>query len=86
MEFENYDVTSTNYVNKRRPIGLDVIEKEFKDNFKDIVLLDAGCGTGNYTFALADKVKSIYCFDFNEGMIKQAKQQNKDKKNIVEFR
>lgn len=69
MEFENYDVTSKNYISKRVAIGINIIKEELGPDSKNKVLLDAGCGTGNYTFQLADSVKEVYCFDFNQGML-----------------
>ncbi|MFB0562495.1 MAG: class I SAM-dependent methyltransferase [Candidatus Lokiarchaeia archaeon] len=38
----------------------------------DSVLLDTGCGTGNYTFALKQVLKSVIGIDKSIGMIEQA--------------
>ncbi len=40
---------------------------------EDLVLLDAGCGTGNYIFELSKVVGRAFGFDFNEGMLDQAR-------------
>ena len=40
---------------------------------KDSVLLDLGCGTGNYTAALQQIAKSVIGIDISQGMIDQAK-------------
>lgn len=39
----------------------------------DSVILDMGCGTGNYTYALRRVVKSVVGIDLSIGMLKQAR-------------
>ena len=38
-----------------------------------LALLDAGCGTGNYTCHLAGSFASVRAGDINEGMLREAK-------------
>jgi len=85
MEFEDYNETSKAYVTARMAIGSDIIIKELGPDAKSLTVLDAGCGTGNYAVVIADHVKSINCFDFNEGMLFQAKQLNAEKANVLDF-
>ena len=33
------------------------------------MILDAGAGTGNYTFELANHVNNIVAFEVNDGMV-----------------
>lgn len=39
----------------------------------ELVLLDLGCGTGNYILPLTGIVSKIYAVEYNEGMIEEAK-------------
>jgi len=38
------------------------------------MVLDFGCGTGTYSLAIADKVKSIHAIDISENMLKIARE------------
>ena len=75
-KYENYTVASNHYDNARAAIGSEIwlgaLASKF-DNPKDIRLLDAGCGTGNYSMALANHVGQISALDMNEGMLAKAK-------------
>eukprot|EP00940_MAST-03C_sp_MAST-3C-sp2_P002075 g2075.t1 len=80
-EYESYSETCSVYDQRRVAIGLnfitdaiDRILSERKCERKDIVLLDAGCGTGNYTSALAKHVGRIVAMDFNEGMLSKCRE------------
>lgn len=42
-------------------------------------ILDAGAGTGNYTFALHDQVGEILAFEVNDGMVHQMRSKLKEK-------
>jgi len=49
---------------------------------KDLHILDAGCGTGNYLVAVSMFVGKITGVDWNEGMVKQAKQKTAPLANV----
>jgi SAM-dependent methyltransferase len=65
----------------RQPVAVDdilktlaaVAQKQGKE-VKDLVLVDAGCGTGNYIEVLRDKVALIVGYEYNEGMLQRARQ------------
>ena len=84
--FENYGVTSNNYDASRVAVGLEIIlgsQTVSSVPLSKQILLDAGCGTGNYLVALAPFFKELYGLEFNEGMLKQAVKKSKDHKNIT---
>ena len=75
----DYDDISTTYSADRKAIGVDLMRRYFfgvKGNGGGapiLTLLDAGCGTGNYTCALAGSFASVHAGDINEGMLREAK-------------
>ncbi len=75
-DYENYSVTSQTYDTTRNPIGLEIILGCFAATntrpLHEQVILDAGCGTGNYLQAIHRKVGACYGIDINEGMLAQA--------------
>lgn len=74
--YENYSKTSASYDTTRPPQGLEVIREALSTNavpLKTQVLLDAGCGTGQYTAALINDVAQITAIDLNEAMLSAAK-------------
>ena len=75
-DYENYSVTSQTYDTTRNPIGLEIILGCFAATntrpLHEQVILDAGCGTGNYLQAIHHKVRACYGIDVNEGMLTQA--------------
>ena len=74
--YENYSRTSASYDTTRPPQGLDVIREALSINtvpLKSQTLLDAGCGTGQYTAALINDVAQITAIDLNEAMLSAAK-------------
>ena len=75
-EYENYSVTSHSYDTTRQPIGLEVILGCFAATntcpLHEQIILDAGCGTGNYLQAIHDKVGICHGIEINEGMLAQA--------------
>ena len=76
-DYENYNKTSQNYDKTRIPVGIEIILGCLARAGKpldEIVLLDAGCGTGNYARALIDHVHRIELVDRCPGMIAQASQ------------
>ena len=78
IDYENYSVTSHSYDKTRRPVGIEVILGCFAAThtcpLSEQVILDAGCGTGNYLQAIHHKVGTCYGIDINEGMLAQAQQ------------
>ena len=75
--YENYSKTSASYDTTRPPQGLEVIREALSTNavpLKTQVLLDAGCGTGQYTAALINDVAQITAIDLNEAMLSEAKE------------
>jgi len=75
--YENYSKTSASYDTTRPPQGLEVIREALSTNavpLKTQILLDAGCGTGQYTAALINDVAQITAIDLNEAMLSAAKE------------
>ena len=75
--YENYSKTSASYDTTRPPQGLDVIRAVLSTNTVPLeaqMLLDAGCGTGQYTAALINDVAQITAIDLNEAMLSAAKE------------
>ncbi|MFT4541784.1 MAG: SAM-dependent methyltransferase, partial [Planctomycetota bacterium] len=71
-KFENYTSTSNNYDLTRRPVGMELILGTLVCGSRPLaeqVVLDAGCGTGNYVAALAGKVKMLEGVELNPGML-----------------
>ena len=60
MDFENYTNSSHSYDETRIHIGIEVVLGCFvtarTKPLHEQVILDAGCGTGNYLEAIVDKV------------------------------
>lgn len=71
-DWENYDEISHTYTKQRKTVGLDKMIDFFKPNI-DMSLLDAGCGTGNYTSSMIGRFGYIYAGDFNNSMLNIAK-------------
>jgi ubiquinone/menaquinone biosynthesis C-methylase UbiE len=74
--YEAYDQTSDDYDTTRSAIGIEIWLGSLVSNFADITsvrILDAGCGTGNYSFALAPRVKCVMGLDVNEQMLRVAR-------------
>jgi SAM-dependent methyltransferase len=71
MEYEDYDRTSLSYNDTRIPIGLPIILEHLNSaqtQLGEQVLLDAGCGTGNYLAGLVGQLGRLYGLEFNAGM------------------
>ena len=70
--YENYSATSAHYDATRDAIGVEIVLgclAHSERPLADQVLLDAGCGTGNYSRALVAHVARIEAVDMNEGML-----------------
>lgn len=73
--YEDYTRVSRNYDRTRCPVGIEVIigcMAQAHTPLDEMVVLDAGCGTGNYSRALLDHVGRIVAVDLNEDMIGDA--------------
>jgi ubiquinone/menaquinone biosynthesis C-methylase UbiE len=70
--YENYSRTSAAYDRTRQAQGVEIIRRLLSHNplpLSEQVLVDAGCGTGQYTAALIDSVQHIQAIDLNPGML-----------------
>lgn len=76
-KYENYDSISRTYDETRTDVGgkviLGLLHQQEK-SLNQLTLLDAGCGTGNYSAALHDKVDKLICADFSHGMLSKARE------------
>ena len=74
--FKDYDSASRHYDVTRIPIGIEIITgclARHSRPLDELVLLDAGCGTGAYSAALVDLVGRIDAIDLSPGMLKAAR-------------
>jgi len=74
--YENYTQTSAVYDHTRVPVGLEIITAALSSRSTKPdrqILLDAGCGTGIYTFALANQVHRVEAIDLNRSMLSVAR-------------
>jgi len=71
-----YNIWSSSYdedVNLTRDLDFNVMDKTFS-NSEFNKILEIGCGTGKNTKLLSSIAKTVYAFDFSEGMISIAKE------------
>lgn len=74
--YEDYDSAAPAYDRTRAPVGADIVADGLRRGpwaLDRIALLDAGCGTGNYTEALAPLVASVDAVDLSAGMLETAR-------------
>ena len=74
-QYEDYQTTSLDYDSTRVPVGMEIVLGclgTLGKPLSELTLLDAGCGTGNYSQALISSVGRIEAVDLNPGMIAQA--------------
>ncbi len=74
--YQNYSLASHTYDKTRAPVGIEVIRQVLADgpvSLQHQAVVDAGCGTGLYTAALAPAVGQIEAVDINPGMLAQAR-------------
>ena len=88
--FENYQHVSRFYDNTRTAVGVDIILNQLQNSELPInkqLLVDAGCGTGQYSAALVRNVRKIEAIDLNAGMLKIAKDKMKleEKNGLINF-
>lgn len=88
-EYEDYNATSQTYDEMRRPLDLETLQRALEEVAKrngkavsDLVLLDAGCGTGNYLSSVHSKLKQCIGVEFNPGMLKQARNKLHSAQNV----
>jgi ubiquinone/menaquinone biosynthesis C-methylase UbiE len=70
--YEDYNRTSASYDRSRIPIGVEIIAGCFAQGAKrldEMVVLDAGCGTGSYSRELLRFVGRIHAVDISAGML-----------------
>lgn len=75
--YEDYTAASVHYDATRGPIGVEVILGCLARSDRPLeagVLVDAGCGTGNYSAALLPYVGRIEAVDMNQGMLGVARE------------
>ena len=75
-EYENYAATAQSYDATRRPVGVEIIVgccAQNKIPLREQHILDAGCGTANYTAAMSRYVARITAIDVNFDMLKLAR-------------
>ena len=75
--YEDYTQTSKHYDKTREPVGTEIIVGCFahaQTPLHQMVVLDAGCGTGSYSQALLDHIGRIEVVDLNPGMLEVAAQ------------
>src|SRR5215208_2214743 len=73
--YEDYTRKSGNYDKTREPVGTEIFVGCFAHapvSLDRMVVLDAGCGTGNYSDALLHYVGRIEAVDMNAGMLEVA--------------
>lgn len=87
-KYEDYDLISANYDKTRTAVGLDIvigyIYTMSKSN-ENLHILDAGCGTGNYSLELNKYFPNIWCADFSMGMLNKCKEKFSDENKSVNF-
>lgn len=74
--YEDYSRVSTLYDETRGPVGAEIILGCLVSGatpLEDVVLVDAGCGTGNYAQALLPHVARIEAVDLNQAMLDRAR-------------
>jgi len=81
-KYTNYEQVSQTYDNIRHASGVEIMTKVLSGMLKkspeEINLLDAGCGTGNYSAGfLQNGIGKLTMFDGSEGMLECAKKKVK---------
>ena len=84
-EYETYSKTAEKYDRTRAAIGLEIIHgcvASLCKQIKELDVIDAGCGTGNYAKALTDLVGTMYCFDASPEMLAKTKEKLAKNHNV----
>jgi ubiquinone/menaquinone biosynthesis C-methylase UbiE len=75
--YEDYTQKSRNYDKTREPVGTEITVGCFAHasvSLDEMLVLDAGCGTGNYSEAMLNYIGRIEAVDLNPGMLEVAAQ------------
>jgi ubiquinone/menaquinone biosynthesis C-methylase UbiE len=75
--YERYDETSADYDTTRAAVGAELVADaitEYSVNPTNIALLDVGCGSGNFSAALIERVGHIDAIDMSTGMLGKARE------------
>ena len=75
--YEDYTQKSKNYDKTREPVGTEITVGCFAHasvSLDEMLVLDAGCGTGNYSEAMLNYIGRIEAVDLNPGMLEVASQ------------
>lgn len=73
-KYADYDSISKTYDQSRKPVGIEIIMgflASMSKPLNELVVLDAGCGTGNYAMRLREKIARVVGADFSLGMLQQ---------------
>jgi SAM-dependent methyltransferase len=76
MTYEDYTKTSQNFDRTRRPIGVEILLGCFATlgrPLSELVVLDAGCGTGSYSLELLPHIGRIEGVEVNVAMFERAR-------------
>lgn len=80
-EFEDYSSTYQDYDERRATPAWSIIEHELSElanrldkPISELVVLDAGCGTGLYTDKVKNIVQKVIALDQNDGMLKRCRE------------
>jgi len=76
-DYEDYWSKSKTYTALREPVGWEKQLAWFEGNphvaLAEQRLLDAGCGTGNYSCVFLPKFQAVHLYDYNGGMLEEAR-------------
>src|SRR5712692_8423284 len=84
--YESYNETAGAYDRTRTPVGLSILIDCLRGSaipLKHQGILDAGCGTGSYLYALKDIVGSLIGLDGSREMLTQAAQKCGSAPNVT---
>ncbi|XP_041373609.1 demethylmenaquinone methyltransferase-like isoform X2 [Gigantopelta aegis] len=89
--FTDYDEVSKGYDICRRATNMDLlvgmVTHLTKKPLKELSVLDAGCGTGNYALGLLDAgVGHVTMMDGSDGMLQAARKKTANYQNNTEYR
>jgi len=76
----DYNRIAENYDDIRPPVGVELILRAFSapgTPLSNMNILDAGCGTGSYSLALAEHVRGVAGIDRSRGMIAIAEEKKR---------
>ena len=86
VDYENYAATSATYNDTRVAIGLEIIlgclASTNGRRLDRQVVLDGGCGTGNYLAALGGLIGFGHGIEINEGMLAEASARLRHRPNV----